>query len=57
LIIPGALSAYDWVAEESLLIIGIDETAALALGAQFGQHAIVVGEAGGCAGLRWCGRG
>ena len=45
----------DWAPEESLLIIGIDEAAALALGVQFGQHAIVVGEAGGCAALRWCG--
>lgn len=47
----------DWVAEESLLILGIDEAAALALGAQFGQRAIVVGKAGGDAMLRWCGEG
>lgn len=46
----------DWIPEESLLILGITEAAALALGAQFGQHAIVVGESGGSAGLRWCGR-
>ncbi len=45
----------DWVAEESLLILGMAEAAALALGAQFGQRAIVVGRMGGDAELRWCG--
>jgi hypothetical protein len=44
----------DWVAEESLLILGIEENAAVLLGARFGQHAIVVGRAGECAELRWC---
>lgn len=50
----GQPDSSNWVAEDSLLILDIAEAAALALGAQFGQHAIVVGEAGGCADLRWC---
>lgn len=44
----------DWVAEESLLILGIDENPALLLGEGFEQHAIVVGRAGEYAQLRWC---
>ncbi len=47
----------DWAAEESLLILGMDEAAALALGAQFGQQAIVIGTADGTAELRWVGEG
>jgi len=43
----------DWV-EESLLILGLDETAAVALGAAFEQNAVVVGTLGGVALLRWC---
>ena len=45
----------DWV-EESLLILGLDEAAAVVLGAAFEQHAVVVGRAGGIAELRWCGK-
>lgn len=44
----------DWIAEESLLIIGIDENAALRLGAWFEQNAILVGRVGEFAQLRWC---
>lgn len=44
----------DWVAEESVLILGIDASAALRLGAQFDQHAVLAGEAGGPAKLMWC---
>jgi hypothetical protein len=44
----------DWAAEESLLVLGMDEAAALALGKQFGQHAVVAGVRGGVAGLCWC---
>ncbi len=44
----------DWVAEESVLILGMDASAALQLGAQFGQHAVLVGQAGGRAELQWC---
>jgi hypothetical protein len=40
--------------EQSLLILGISGDAALQLGALFDQHAVVVGELGGCAELRWC---
>lgn len=40
--------------EESLLILGIDETAAVALGRAFEQYAVLVGEADGVADLRWC---
>jgi len=49
----GVPDSGDWVPEESLLILGMTEAAALALGAQFGQQAVVVGKAGGCAELRW----
>lgn len=42
-----------WV-EESLLILGIAEAAAVSLGVAFGQNAVVAGEAGGTARLRWC---
>lgn len=44
----------DWKPEESLLILGLDQDAALRLGARFGQNAVVVGSAGGRAELRWC---
>ncbi len=44
----------DSVAEESLLVFGIDQAAALALGAQFEQRAVVAGVRGGVAGLHWC---
>ena len=43
----------DWV-EESLLILGLDKTAAVALGAAFGQSAVVVENLGGAAELSWC---
>lgn len=43
-----------WTAEESLLALGISEADAVALGAQFGQHAVVTGRRGECAVLRWC---
>jgi len=43
----------DWV-EESLLILGLDEPAAVALGAAFGQNAVVVGRLGESARLVWC---
>jgi hypothetical protein len=44
----------DWPAEQSLLILGINRTEALALGHQFGQLAIVYGRAGSGAELLWC---
>jgi hypothetical protein len=42
-----------WPPEESFLIVGINEETAIALGRQFGQAAVVVGEAGGPARLAW----
>jgi hypothetical protein len=42
-----------WPAEPSLLIVGIDAEAAAALGRQFGQAAILVGERGAAAHLLW----
>lgn len=45
----------DWPPEDSLLVLGISLDTALALGRRHGQHAIVAGEAGGCAVLHWCG--
>ena len=44
----------DWTPEASLLIIGIDRGAASALGARFGQNAILVGDWGGRADLLLC---
>ena len=41
-----------WPAEDSLLVVGVDEAEALALGRQFGQRAIVLGERGGRATVR-----
>ena len=43
----------DWV-EESLLILGLDENAAVTLGVAFEQNAVVVGTIGGRAQLKWC---
>lgn len=42
-----------WPGEESLLVLGLDEAAAVALGRAFGQHAVVVGERGRPARLAW----
>ena len=42
-----------WPAEESVLVLGLDETAALSLGRTFGQRAVVVGERGRPARLAW----
>lgn len=42
-----------WPAEESVLVLGLDETAAVALGRTFGQRAVVVGERGRPARLAW----
>lgn len=40
--------------EQGLLILGIDEADAIALGSLFEQNAVVVGQACGVAQLRWC---
>jgi hypothetical protein len=42
-----------WPAEESVLVPGLDEAAAVALGRAFGQFAVVVGERGRPARLAW----
>jgi hypothetical protein len=49
----GAGVGDNWPAEPSLLILGITEAAAAALGRRFGQLAIVVGEHGRPARLLW----
>jgi hypothetical protein len=41
--------------EESLLILGMNDVAAVNLGLAFGQNAVVVGETGAVPRLRWCG--
>ncbi|MEX2207190.1 MAG: DUF3293 domain-containing protein [Myxococcota bacterium] len=46
-----------WPAEQSLLILGIPESVALALARRFAQEAIVVGEPGQIARLVFCGGG
>lgn len=43
-----------WTPEKSLLIVGIDATEAVALGKEFGQFAIVIGDRGRPAQLRNC---
>lgn len=55
--LPGAGAGDDpgWPAEPSLLILGIDETDAVALAREFDQLAIVVGRRGGPARLVWVG--
>lgn len=40
-----------WKPERSLLVLGIDQDAAKAIGKKYGQNAIVVGNAGGAATL------
>jgi hypothetical protein len=49
----GVGSGTDWPAEPSLLVLGLDEAAALALAREFDQHAIVVGRRGEPARLLW----
>lgn len=44
----------NWQPEESLLAVGLDRSTAAALGATFGQDAIVVGDLDGRADLLWC---
>ena len=39
--------------EESVLVLGLDETKAVALGRTFGQRAVIVGERGRPARLAW----
>jgi hypothetical protein len=50
----GIGEAGDWPPEPSVLVVGIDELAAVALGRQFGQAAIVVGRVGESPRLVWC---
>lgn len=44
----------DWAPEESFLVLGLDRSAAAALGAAFGQNAVVVGLRGEAASLLDC---
>ena len=44
----------DWPAEESLLVLDVTEQQAVALGAEFGQNAVVFGRKGGASQLLWC---
>ena len=50
----GVGDAGDWPPEESLLILDISKEPAIALGASFGQNAIVFGSKGGAPQLLWC---
>lgn len=50
----GVGAGSDWPPEPSLLVLGIDLAAALALGREFGQVAIVVGRRGEPARLAFC---
>lgn len=49
----GVGSGAGWPPEPSLLVIGLDEAAAVALAREFDQHAIVVGRRGEPARLVW----
>ncbi len=44
----------DWPPELSILVIGIDRSAALSLATRWEQNAFVYGERGGVAELAWC---
>jgi len=44
----------DWPPEASLLVLGVSEAAALRIGHDHGQNAVVVGTHGGPARLVWC---
>jgi uncharacterized protein DUF3293 len=46
----------DWQPEDSLLAVGLDRFTAAAIGAEFGQDAIVVGDRDARAELLWCRR-
>lgn len=50
----GQADAGDWPEEESVLVFGMNAADAVALGARYGQHAVVTGNIGECAVLRWC---
>lgn len=52
----GVATDASWPPEPSLLVLGIDETAAVAIARAFDQHAIVVGRRGEGARLVWVGR-
>ncbi len=52
----GAGTGEGWPPEASLLVLGMEEAVAAALGRRFGQTAIVVGERGGAARLLWLDR-
>jgi hypothetical protein len=43
-----------WQPEDSLLAVGLDRSTAAALGADFGQDAVVVGDLDARAELLWC---
>lgn len=49
----GGAGDASWIPEASLLVIGLDEPAALALAREFGQLAIVTGRRGEAARLAW----
>lgn len=44
----------EWIPEESLLILGIEEDTALRPGVMFDQNAVVIGRVGRPAEIRWC---
>lgn len=49
----GGAGGANWTPEPSLLVVGLDEPAALALAREFGQLAIVTGRRGEAARLAW----
>lgn len=55
-VLPGVGVGDDptWPPEDSLLAVGLDRSTAAALGRDFGQDAIVVGDVDACAELLWC---
>lgn len=54
LLATGVPDGGGWMPEASVLVIGLEETEARALGCEFGQNAVVCGRAGEEARLVWC---
>lgn len=50
----GVADAGDWPAEYSVLVPGMAAADAVQFGARYGQYAVVTGNLGECAVLRWC---
>lgn len=50
----GQADGGDWPAEDSVLVLGLSAADAVLAGARYGQYAVMTGNVGECALLRWC---